>query len=246
MKWRLLLLSLLLSAGAAAQEVATAIVPVVGSVFGATMVHWRTDVEIVNDTGRPTDVALELPCAPEQPVILLTLGAGQSQRFTDIIGQAFGLEQVLSPLRVTTAGRRSVSVRASAYAMRDDGSFFSAPQPLGVYVGPSFSPTRLLDGLAFSEEFRTNIGLVNLGERDADFVLALQRIPGRTMAVSKMRVHAGGIVHASIQSVFPLITEGSGFSVIVETLSPETFVYASVIESATHAGRFVAPRVGVR
>ncbi|HEV7243073.1 MAG TPA: hypothetical protein VGQ36_27850 [Thermoanaerobaculia bacterium] len=241
------LLALLLSAGtAAAQEVATAVVPVVGSVFGPTMIHWRTDVEIVNDTGLPTDIALELPCAPDQPVMLLSLGAGQSQRFTDIIGQAFGLEQILSPLRVTTSGRRSVSVRASAYAMRDDGSFFSTPQPLGVYVGPSFHPTRLLDGLAFSEKFRTNIGLVNFGTRDADFVLALQRIPGRTIAVSQMRVHAGGIVHTSIQSVFPLITEGSGFSVIVETASPETHVYASVIESATHSGRFVAPRIGVR
>jgi len=246
MKWKLLLMLLLFAGTAAAQEVATAVVPVVGSIFGATMVHWRTDVTIVNDTGRPTDVALELPCAPEQPVILLTLDAGQSQRFTDIIGQAFGLEQVLSPLRVTTAGRRSVSVRASAYAMRDDGSFISTPQPLGVYVGPSFHPTRLLDGLAFSEDFRTNIGLVNLGTRDADFLLALQRIPGRTIAVSQIRVHAGGIVHSSIQSVFPLITEGSGFSVVVETLSPETHVYASVIESATHNGRFVAPRIGVR
>lgn len=240
------LCALILAVPAAAQEVATAVVPVVGSIFGATMVHWRTDVEIVNDTGLPVDVALELPCAPEQPLILLTLAAGQSQRFSDIIGQAFGLEQVLSPLLVTTGGRRSVSVRASAYAMRDGGSFISPLQPIGVYVGPSFHPTRVLDGLAFSEDFRTNIGLVNLGSKDADFVLALQRIPGRTIALTRMRVHAGGITHSSIQSVFPLITEGSGFSVIVETLSPETHVYASVIESATHTGRFVAPRIGLR
>jgi len=32
----------------------------------------------------------------------------------------------------------------------------------------------------------------------------------------------------------------------VETPVPETYVYASVIESATHAGKFVAPRVGLR
>lgn len=238
---------LLLTAGTApAQEVATAVVPVVGSVFGATMIHWKTDVEIVNDTGRDTDVALELPFAPDQPLLLLTLAAGQSQRFSDIAAQAFGRDQVLSPLRVTTAGRRSVTVRASAYAMRDDGSFFSARQPLGVYVGPSFHPTRVLDGLAFSDEFRTNIGLVNFGERDADFLLALQRIPGRTLAMTPVRVHGGGIAHLSIQSLFPLITEGSGFSVVVETLSPETYVYASVIESSEHAGRFVAPRIGLR
>ena len=240
------LFALLLAVPAAAQDVATAVVPVVGNVFGATMVHWKTDVEITNDTGLPADVALELPCAPDQPILLLTLAPGQSQRFTDITAQAFGIQHVLSPLRVTTSGRRSVSVRATAYAIRDDGSFLSPLQPLGVYVGPSFHPTRILDGLAFSEEYRTTIGLVNFGEREADFLLALQRIPGRTLAVTRIRVSPNGIIHTSIQSLFPLITDGSGFSVIVETLAPETHVYASVIESAEHAARFVAPRVGVR
>ncbi|HEX6094820.1 MAG TPA: hypothetical protein VF432_00745 [Thermoanaerobaculia bacterium] len=246
MKCQALLFLLLLAGPAAAQEIATAVVPVVGNVFGATMVHWRTDVEIINDTGRDTDVALELPSAPEQPAILLTLGAGQSQRFTDITAQAFGIDRVLSPLRVTTSGRRSVSVRASAYATRDDGSFISPLQPLGVYIGPSFHPTRVLDGLAFSEAFRTTIGLVNFGERDADFVLALQRIPGRTLAITRVRVRPNGIIHTSIQSLFPLITDGSGFSVVVETLAPETYVYASVIQSEDHAARFVTPRVGLR
>lgn len=242
MKCRVLLGLLLFAGTAAAQEVATAVVPVVGNVFGATMVHWKTDVEIVNDTGRDTDIALELPSAPEQPLLLLTLAAGQSQRFTDITAQAFGIDHVLSPLRVTTSGRRSVTVRATAYAMRDDGSFFSPLQPLGVYVGPSYHPMRVLDGLAFGEEFRTTIGLVNFGERDADFLLALERIPGRTLAVTPIRVRSNGIVHTSIQSLFPLITDGSGFSVIVETPAPETYVYASVIRSDDHAARFVAPR----
>ena len=247
MKGRVLLILLLVAGPAAAQEVATAVVPVVGNVFGATMVRWKTDVEIVNDTGRDTDVALELPAAPDQPMMLLTLAAGQSQRFTDITAQAFGVgQQVLSPLRVTTSGRRSVTVRASAYAVRDDGSFISPLQPLGVYIGPSFHPTRVLDGLAFGEEFRTTIGLVNFGEREADFVLALQRIPGRTLAVTPIRVRPNGIVHTSIQSLFPLITDGSGFSVVVETLHPETYVYASVIQSEDHAARFVGPRVGLR
>jgi len=231
---------------AAAQEIATAVVPVVGNVFGATMIHWRTDVEIINDTGRDTDVALELPCAPEQPAILLTLAAGQRQRFSDITAQAFGIDHVLSPLRVTTSGRRSVTVRATAYATRDGDTFVSPPQPIGVYVGPSFHPTRVLDGLAFSEDFRTTIGLVNFGERDADFLLALQRIPGRTLAVTPVRVHPNGIVHTSIQSLFPLITDGSGFSVVIETNATDTYVYGSVIQSEDHAGRFVAPRIGLR
>jgi len=246
MRRRLLLVLMITTGTSAAQEVATAIVPVVGSVLGATMVRWKTDVEILNDTGAGLDVLLELPCAPGEPAILLTLGPGETQRFTDITGQAFGLDNVLSPLRVTTAGRRSVSVRASVYALRDGSPEVSPLQPLGVSIGQAFYPTRILDNLAFSDEFRTNIGLANLGDRDADILMALQRIPGRTLAVTRMPLRAGTMVHMSIQSVFPLITDGNGFSVVIETTAHDTFAYASVIESANHAGRFVPARIGPR
>lgn len=244
MRVRLLLPLLLCARIAAAQETSTAVVPVVGSVFGATMVRWKTDVELVNDTGRPTDVALELPLAAGLAEFFVTMSPGQTLRFPDI-AQAFQLDHVLSPLRVTTSGRRTVTVRARVYAVRGGGEP-SPAQPLSVFIGPSFYPTRVLDNLAFSDEFRTNIGLVNFGEREAEFVLGLQRIPGRTIAVSTVRVRAGGMAHMSVQSLFPLITEGTGFNVVVETAARDTYVYASVIESANHAGRFVAPRVGLR
>ena len=246
MSRRLLIALLLTAQAAAAQEMSTAIVPAVGSVFGATMVRWKTDVEIINDTGAPRLVLIELPFLFDAPAMGLELAPGQTQRFTDVIGQAFGLDNVLSPLRITTMGRRSVSVRATAYAIRDGTPDVSPPTPLGVYFGQAYAPSRVLDNLAFSEDFRTNIGLANFGERDADFILALQRIPGRTIAMTRMRVGANALVHASIQSVFPLITEGEGFSVVVETGARDTYVYGAVIESANHAGRFVGARVGVR
>jgi hypothetical protein len=227
-----------------ATRVSTAIVPVVGSVFGATMVRWKTDVEIVNDTGAAADVAIELPNAAEQPVILLSLAPGERQHFNDIAAEAFGLEAVISPLRVTTSGRRSVSVRASVYA--DRGIDRSPLEPITTYVAPQYAPLRALDGLAFSDAFRTNIGLVNFGTQDADFVLALQRIAGRNVAITRLRVPAGAMVHEAIQSLFPLITDGTGFSVVIESNARDTYVYGSVIESANHAGRFIAPRVAVR
>jgi hypothetical protein len=242
----ILTLLFLLAAGAGAQEVSTSttIVPVVGSVFGPSMVRWLTDVEVANETGLPLDVALELPAVPDAPAFLLTLGPGQVQRFTDIVGQAFGVESALSPLRVTTGGRRSVSVRANAYAVKAGN--VSPLQQLDVYPNDTWFPIRVLDGLAFNEQLRTNIGLVNFGEQDTDFLLALQRIPGRNVAVTHVRVAAGALLHTSIQSLFPLITEGSGFSVAVETPSRQTHVYASVIENADNRARFIASRIGSR
>ncbi len=239
-----LLLSSVAVAAQDAPRTSTAVVPIVGSVFGATMVRWKTDVEIVNDTGAEADVALELPSAPGQPAILLSLAPGESQRFRDIAAEAFGLEAVLSPLRVTTGGPRSVTVRANVYA--DRATERSPLQPISTYLAPQDAPLRILDGLAFSEKFRTNIGLVNFSPREAEFVLALQRIPGRNLAITTVRVAAGSLIHASIQSLFPLITDGTGFGVLVETRAPDTYVYASVIESADHSGRFIAPRATLR
>lgn len=244
MRYRLVILVLLFAVQAAAQETVTTIVPVVGNVPGANAVRWLTDVEITNSGAFEADVAIELPAVPEAPVFVFALAPGQSQRFTDIVAQAFGIPAALSPLRVTTAADRNVRIRASAYAVKEDG--ISLMQPLGVYAENTWFPLRVLDGLAFSDAYRTNIGVVNFGDQPADVLFALQKIPGRNVAVSPMRVPAGAVFHVPIQYIFPLISEGSGFSVLVETGARDTHVYASVVENATSAGHFVIPRIGVR
>jgi hypothetical protein len=242
--FRLVIAFLLAALPLRAQEVSTTIVPVVGSVFGASMVRWQTDVELVNEGSLDVDVAIELPAVPASAPLFFTLSPGQTQRFTDIVGQAFGLEHALSPLRVTSSSRRGVTVRAQAYAIT--GAGVSPSQRLDVYQGSTYFPVRILDGLAFSDEYRTNIGLVNVGDQPAEFLLALQRIPGRNVALTHMRVSPGSVVHVAIQALFPLITSGNGFSVVVETSARDTHIYASVIESATSSAKFVTPRVGAR
>ena len=244
---RLAIAFLLFSISASAQQlppVSTTVVPVVGSTFGVAMARWLTDVELINDTGFPADVAIELSSVPDAPVFFLTLGPGQRQRFTDIVGQAFGLESAISPLRVTTGGRRSVTVRANAYAVGGEG--VSPMQTLGVYGAQTWFPIRVLDNLAFSDQLRTNIGLANLGDQDADFLLALQRVPGRNVAITHRRVGPGSLHHMSIQSLFPLITQGDGFSVVIETGSRDTHVYASVIRNSDNGASFIVPRLGTR
>lgn len=242
--FRLVIALLFCAATAGAQEVSTLIVPVVGSTFGSGMVRWMTDVELRNETALEVDVAVELPSVPESPAFLLTLAPGQSQRFTDIVGQAFGMDAALSSLRVTTGSRRSVTVRAHAYAVHEGR--VSPLQPIDVYSTDTYFPIRVLDGLAFSDAQRTNIGLVNFSEQEATFVLSLQRVAGRNLATAQIRVGAGALVHTSLQSLFPVVSKGTGFSVMVETPWRETHVYASVIENDTNGARFIVPRLGSR
>jgi hypothetical protein len=246
---RSILLILLLAAaiGARAQEqeetvITSVVVPVVGSVLGPNAVIWKTDVELVNDFPSDTTVSLMLPTAPEQPVIVTTLGPGGRVRFADVVGEAFGMDAVLSPLLVKTLGRRSISIRATVYGLRD-GKLIP-PQPIPIDYGPSYFPQRVLDGLSFNDARRTNVGLANLGEQPAEFTLALQRLPGRNLAISRVVLPPSSLWHDAVQAMFPMITKGDDFTVVVETSSRETHVYASVIENETSSAKFVRARVG--
>ena len=221
---------------------AVVMVPVVGKVYGAGSVQWRTDVDLVNTLGRDVMVQLTLPTAPGDQFLLFPLPAGATQRLPDIIG-AFSMDRALSPLQVTTFNSRtSVRVSATVYAVKlDDPSAAVRTEPIAVIYGDPYFPVRTLYGLSFSDNFRTNIGLANLGDAPALFTVALQRVSGRNIAVTQITVPAGTLWHTSIQALFPLITKGDDFAVLVETGYRQTYVYASVIENATNEARFIEP-----
>lgn len=103
MRRLLALVIVLLATSVAAQSVpdemvtATALVPIVGSTPGINNVRWQTDVELINDTGTEAIVALELPTSTEALAMIIALAPGQTQRFANVVGDAFGLDMALSP-----------------------------------------------------------------------------------------------------------------------------------------------------
>ena len=228
------------------QPSASVLVPVVGKVFGAGSVQWRTDVDLINNLGRDVMVMLTLPTAPGEPFLLLPLPAGATQRFNDVIA-AFSMDRALSPLLVKTINsRKPVGVVATVYAIKlDEPAAPIHPEPIAVSFVDAFHPVRTLYGLSFSDNFRTNVGLANLGEAPALFTIALQRLSGRNIAVTQLTVPPGTLWHTSIQALFPLITKGDDFSILIETGYHDTYVYASVIENATNDARFIQPAMGV-
>jgi hypothetical protein len=239
-----ILVSLAIPLAAAAQQevMSTAVVPVVGSVFGPNDTLWKTDVELINDTGGKVSAAIELLAVPGAAMVI-DLGPGESQRLTDIVGQVFGVELALSPLRVTTGGSRSVTVRATAYAVHE--TTVSRPQPLATAYRSEYAPFRALDNVGFADEERTNVGLANLSDHEADFLLALQRVPGRDLAITHVTVAAESVLHLPIQTLFPLVPKGEHFRIVVETLERDTYVYASVIDNEQNAS-FIQARVTSR
>ena len=246
-----LLTSLLLILAAAAANAADAppppsvsvLVPIVGSVVGINNVRWKTDIDLYNDSRTEASVMLSLPTAPDQPFILVAIPPASGQHFADIVAETFGMSETLSPLKIVTIeSTRSVRVLATVYGIHD--AKVSPPAPIAVSYGPSYGPVRTLNGLSFSDAFRTNIGLANLGEHEALFTLAIQRVPGRNVAVTRLPVGAGTLIHTAVQSLFPMITKGDDFIVIVETSSPDTYIYASVIDNETNETHFIQPAIG--
>ena len=243
---RIVLALLLAAAAARAADVPQSVVvhvPVVGSVIGIGGIRWKTDVDLYNDTSQELTVRLSLPATPA-PDFLFTVPPGATQRFTDIAAEAFSTDSVLSPLEIETfETKRPIRVAATVYGVR--GTEIFSPEPIPVdYSTGSFYPQRALHGLSFSDTFRTNVGLANLSEREATFLLALQRLAGRNVAVTRLTLPSNSLTHVSIQSLFPLITKGDDFTVVVETGSRDTYVYASVIDNATNEARFIQPAIG--
>jgi len=223
-------------------QTVSVVVPIVGSTDGPNNVRWKTDIELRNDQRSEATVSLTLPTAPDQPSIITTIPPGDTVRFPDVVGETFGFDRVLSPLVVETLGRRSVTIRATAYGVR--GTEVFRPQPIAVdYSNGSAAPLRILSGLSFSDDYRTNIGLANLGDTVATFTLALQRLAGRNVAVSHIPVGPNTLYHVAIQSLFPTITAGNDFAIVIESTSRNTYVYASVVENATNTAQFVQPLV---
>ena len=64
------------------------------------------------------------------------------------------------------------------------------------------------------------------------------------ISVARLSLPPNSLSHTPIQILFPLITKGDDFSVVVETSSANTYVYGSVIENATSEARFIAPAIG--
>lgn len=238
----LLLASASYAAEAPPQNVSV-LVPIVGSVVGINNVRWKTDIDLYNDTKSEANVMLSLPTAPEQPFIMVAIAPGAGQHFNDIVASTFGMDATLSPLKITTIeSARSVRVLASVYGVRDTD--VTLPEPIALTNGTMYSPLRSLNGLSFSDTFRTNVGLANLGDSDALFTLALQRVPGRNVAVTSVKVTSNTLVQTSVQSLFPMITMGEDFTVLVETSSADTYIYASVVANDTNQMHYIQPAIG--
>jgi hypothetical protein len=238
--WIVLLLPATLSAQETDNAVSRSLVPVVGSIQGMKNVRWRTDVRLYNPHKKDLEVVLTLPGVAGEPFLLTTISAGQTIWFNDVVRDAFGLSEALSPLLVQTLHSQPVSVLATIQGETVEGKSVRA-QPEPTIQHQSFSSRAVLHSLAYSDDQRTNVGLANLSEVSGTFTLALQRLAGRNVATQEIVVPPGSLVQLPLNLIFPSVTKGDGFVMIVDIPNSLSYAYASVLDNETHSGSFVGP-----
>lgn len=218
-------------------ETTRVVIPVAGSVPGVNGIQWRTDVALTNPTRADLEVILTMPALPNEPFFMTTIPAGQTVILPDISRQAFGTAGRLSPLEIHTFGPVSVSVAAEAFPIKDGVP--GIRQPIPVSFAPAGPGLHQLGPVTFTQQYRTNVGFVNLGETETTVMLAVQRVAGRNLAATALPLPPRSIVHAAINGLFPLLPESDNLTLIAEIDSPNVDVYASVIHNETHQARFV-------
>lgn len=242
----LLLLAPALSAQEPAAEpppvISRAVVPVMGDLPGYG-VHWRSDVAIWNDMAEEVTVVVS-PLPYPELFQMMTLAPGQSILFPNVANESFGIGGRVAPLLVQTLARRSVSVAATAYGIREGA--LTPTQIIPVLYDELPPAVQQLGSLAMNEAYRSNIGLVNLGEAPVPFTLALQRVEGRNLAVQTVVVGPESSVHVPLNVLFPLVTEGSDLTLLVDSPAARTYAYASIVRNDTHEAYFVQPLVRFR
>jgi hypothetical protein len=245
-----LLLLLILASPALAQEepaeeivVSRAVVPAIGQIVGAQGVLWRSDVAIVNDLLEPTTIVVSPLPAPDA-FQMRTLEPGESLLLANAAADSFGIGNAVVPLLVQTLARRSVTVFATAYGIREGRVTPTIILP--VLYGEMPPVIQQLRGLAMNDAVRTNVGVINLGTDAAMLTLALQRLEGRPIAMLTVVVPPEGSYHVPLNQLFPLVGDADDVTLVVDSPSPRTFAYAVVLDNATHAGTFVMPVAGPR
>jgi hypothetical protein len=226
--------------GIAATTPTTYTIPAVIHAPGANGTAWRTDVVITNPASQAVDLQIRFTPADGTSAILRsrTIAADDVVAWTDILASLFGVPVGGSQRGVVTIeATGAIATTTRTYNTSGDEATFGQSLPTltpddAILAGVS----GYLVGLCESPRFRTNLGLVNLGDAEATVRVRLVA-PGGLEIGSPLdvTVPAGGWVQ--VDRV--LVASGAGqhdlayASVTSTTPGAMIWAYASLVDNAT-------------
>jgi photosystem II stability/assembly factor-like uncharacterized protein len=218
-------------------------IPSAAHLSGAAGTNWRTDLELHNPGTTSVTAIVALlerdQANPSPQTAQVSLAAGKSRRYDDVLMSLFGFSGAAA-LRVTPTGG-SLLISSRTYNDQPSGTY-------GQFV-PAFAETeafsrqdtatliQLSQGQSTNEGYRTNIGLVNLGETTLLMEVRLFTSDGVELGAITSFLHAYEL--QQINQVFQQVTADEvvdGFALVTAGFSggSERFLaYASVVDNRT-------------
>ncbi len=155
-------------------------IPVAAHVDGKNGTRWRTSLEVLNHSDVEVEVRIAaLPAGRDntaggvQRTVLLP--GGSARRFDDVVGTLFGANGIASLRLTPSGGPVSASSRTATFAAQGGGSYGQVIPAVPRSQMATPADTRILIGLAQRDSeprpVRTNVGIVNVSDRSAEFEL---------------------------------------------------------------------------
>ena len=206
---------------------------------GLNDTRWTTDLELHNPGEQPASVKVELlrrdQANPDPDEATVNLGAGESRRLANPLQELFASSGAAA-LRLTPSGGE-LAASSRTYNTAATGTFgqFIPGVPLGeaIATGEQARLVQLSRSADRGKGFRSNVGLVNLGDEGITVVIDLYRSDGTNLGQTSVALRAWE--HRQLTDVFGIVTGGDvegGYAVLQSgTPGARLVAYASVVDN---------------
>jgi sugar lactone lactonase YvrE len=204
------------------------ILPAVASTPGAYGTNWRTETVFTNSLLESNEITLTYhPVTGGDPFVeTFTLEPGEVKSYADFLGEAFALDESFGWLEIDSSCA-GLQARARIFTGETGtyGQGLQAQQQNTLSFGTS--PVYLLN-LLENENYRSNLGLLNLSDTEMIFTLDLLKdaavVSSKTLTLSAQTLQ-------QLNGVLSSFFETSGDSFTVKITGPEGAIYTAYLST---------------
>lgn len=207
-------------------------IPATAHAVGVGGSLWRTDVAVLNLDAVPGSVELRLHRSAGVSSRAFEIGAGRQQVFEDVLaalvdGDSSGSLEIVSD--------RILSVRSRTYNETSTGTFGQGLDGITSVSGLAAGGSAALIAIEENASFRTNLGILNMGDVEAGVNVTLFASDGSVVGNYVLQIPPGELRQDSrpFANRFGRTDVRGGSAEISVTSGAGVYAYASVIDNRT-------------
>ncbi len=203
---------------------------------GANDTEWRSQLAVLNLGERTVEATASFRAAGSDPIeITGAIAAGQLLAWDDVLGELFEVTDELAG-SIQVDGDGPLVVTARTYNQSDVGTLGQFLPGIAPDQAMATGQTGVLSPLAGNQQFRTNVGYINLSDHSCEIRVTLHDASGVQVGSERIRsIDPSGWKQDN--DIFAVTGAGSQDHAYAktETLTNNclVWVYASVVDNAT-------------